>query len=99
MTESNWSVPVRLLEDLARSLGHSVSEVVPGEAQLHLLNAQRELLLAVAITIEHNTARRHDEPAPRTRRGSTAKRRSASKASGTRRRRGAPDRPQPIAVD
>lgn len=98
MTESNWSVPVRLLEDLARSLGHSVSEVVPGEAQLHLLNAQRELLLAVAITIEHNTARRHAEPAPR-RRSGTSKRRPASKPSTARRRRPAAVRPQPIAVD
>ncbi len=57
MTESGWSGPIRLLEDAARMVTHSVTEVIPTEAQMHLLNAQRELLLAMALTIEHNSSR------------------------------------------
>jgi hypothetical protein len=33
---------------------------VPPEAQVHLLNAQRELLLAVSVTVQHHLDRRRD---------------------------------------
>jgi hypothetical protein len=31
---------------------------VPPEAQIHLLNAQRELLLAVSVTLQHHLRQR-----------------------------------------
>ena len=52
----------KLLTDAARLLAGSLSEVVPSEAQQHLLNAQRELLLAIAVTIEHNASRTPRNP-------------------------------------
>ena len=56
----------RLLEDAGRLIGASVSEFVPPDAQLHLFNAQRELLLAFAAVIEHNAQRSIRNPrAPR----------------------------------
>ena len=51
-----------LLGDAARVVAASLSEIVPPEAQLHLLNAQRELLLAMAVIIEHNSGRRPRNP-------------------------------------
>jgi hypothetical protein len=46
------------MEEASRLVGTSMNDIVPPQAQVHLLNAQRELLLAVAVTIEHNTSRR-----------------------------------------
>jgi len=51
-------------------LGASFNEMVPPEAQKHLSNAQRELLLAFALTLEHN-ARRAAPTSTRTRRRGT----------------------------
>ena len=42
-------------------MGSTVNELLPPDAQIHLLNAQRELLLAVKATVEHH--RRHREAA------------------------------------
>lgn len=70
--------PSRLLGDVARLLATSVGEVVPPGAQLHLLNAQRELLLGVAAIIEHNSGRTPGRP-----RGGV----SGGKAPGRRPRR------------
>ncbi len=58
MTDGASLFPGRIFEEA----GHLFSEIVPPEAQKHLLNAQRELLLAVAITIEHNSSRRVSKP-------------------------------------
>lgn len=52
--------PERVLEDVLRLVAGAVGEVVPPEAQLHLLAAQRELLLAVVTTIEHHTNHSRD---------------------------------------
>jgi hypothetical protein len=56
MTDDGLS-PQKILSDAARMLAGSLGELVPPEAQLHLLNAQRELLLAIAVIIEHNSGR------------------------------------------
>lgn len=74
MTDGAFLLPSRVFEEA----GHLFSEIVPPEAQSHLLNAQRELLLAVAITIEHNAQRRPTRPRAtpkRTARARTAQRR------------------------
>lgn len=60
MTEP-WRVsPTRFLDEASRILGTSFGDLVPPEAQRHLLIAQRELLLALAAIIEHHT----QQPAP-----------------------------------
>jgi hypothetical protein len=49
-------------------LNSAVKDVIPPEAQTHLLNAQRELLTAVFLIYEHQVAgRRAAPPAPRRR--------------------------------
>jgi hypothetical protein len=53
--------PCRLLGDAGHLMGSTVNELLPPDAQIHLLNAQRELLIAVKLTIEHH--RRHREAA------------------------------------
>jgi hypothetical protein len=55
--------PGRLLVDAGQLLGSTVSELIPPEAQVHLLNAQRELLLALKLTLDHH--RHHAEGAER----------------------------------
>jgi len=53
---------------IGRRLNSAVRDVVPPEAQQHLLNAQRELLTALFLIYEHQVgARRHTPPAPRRR--------------------------------
>jgi hypothetical protein len=46
--------PARALGDAGQLLGTAVNELVPPEAQAHLLNAQREMLLALSLTLEHH---------------------------------------------
>jgi hypothetical protein len=55
--------PGRLLVDAGQLLGATVNDLVPPDAQVHLLNAQRELLLALKVTLDHH--RRHAESADR----------------------------------
>lgn len=57
--------PPKVLGDAARLLASSLGEFVPPEAQLHLLNAQRELLLAIEVIIEHNSGRTPRRPRAR----------------------------------
>jgi hypothetical protein len=64
MTDEGYSPP-KLLSDAARLLASSLGEIVPPEAQLHLLSAQRELLLAIAVIIEHNSGRTPRRPRAR----------------------------------
>lgn len=66
--------PNKMLSDAARLLAASLSELVPPEAQLHLLNAQRELLLAIAVIVEHNSGR-----SPRRPKATGAARKSATR--------------------
>ena len=72
MTESE-----RLLHfarELSTRLGGAVQDMVPPEAQHHLLNAQRELLTALFLIYEHQAGARRPAPEPtRRRRASTAK--------------------------
>lgn len=52
--------------ELARELGEKVAgavrDVVPPEAQAHLLNAQRELLTALFLIYEHQAGGRRGQP-------------------------------------
>ena len=59
MTDACRVCPTRLVDEASRILGTSLGDLVPPEAQRHLLIAQRELLLALAAMIEHATAGIH----------------------------------------
>jgi hypothetical protein len=50
--------PGRIAADAAQLAGAAFGELVPPEAQVHLLNAQRELFMALKVTIEHHA--RHE---------------------------------------
>ena len=79
MTEVCSICPTRMAQNASHLLGVTLGDVVPPEAQRHLLNAQRELLLAVVLTIEHNASRMSGSGTPakpgRSRRGAAASRR------------------------
>ncbi|HEV3273345.1 MAG TPA: hypothetical protein VG299_00605 [Candidatus Dormibacteraeota bacterium] len=64
MTEACRACPTRLVDEASRILGTSFSDIVPPEAQRHLLIAQRELLLALAAMIEHHTQRPEEATEP-----------------------------------
>ena len=59
--------PGRIAADAAQLAGTAFNELIPPEAQVHLINAQRELFLALTVTIEHH-ARRSESDERRARR-------------------------------
>jgi hypothetical protein len=46
---------------LGQRLNSAIRDVIPPEAQLHLLNAQRELLTAIFLIYEHQVAARRGQ--------------------------------------
>jgi hypothetical protein len=46
--------PGRIASEAAQLAGTAFSELIPPEAQAHLIKAQAELFLAVKVTIEHH---------------------------------------------
>ena len=54
---------IELVNELGSRVGHVVSDMVPPAAQVHLLNAQRELITALMLIYENRIA-----PAPATKR-------------------------------
>lgn len=62
MTEPRNVDASRVVGDVVHLLAVSIGEFVPPDAQLHLINAQHELLLALAIIIEHNRTRTPRRP-------------------------------------
>ena len=53
---------IELVNELGSRVGHVVSDMVPPAAQVHLLNAQRELITALMLIYENRVA---PEPAAR----------------------------------
>lgn len=68
---------------LGQRLNSALKDVIPPEAQLHLLNAQRELLTAIFLIYEHQVAVRRGgaDEAAETERPPTRRRRSSRKGS------------------
>ena len=52
---------------IGRRLNSAVKDVIPPEAQTHLLNAQRELLTALLLIYEHQVGQRRPVPPARRR--------------------------------
>ena len=44
---------IELINELATRVSNVVSDMVPPSAQVHLLNAQRELITALVLIYEH----------------------------------------------
>jgi hypothetical protein len=44
---------IELINELATRVGNILSDMVPPSAQVHLLNAQRELITALVLIYEH----------------------------------------------
>ena len=57
---------IELVNELGSRVGHVLSDMVPPAAQVHLLNAQRELITALMLIYEHRV--RVAGPAARSRR-------------------------------
>ncbi len=47
---------IELINELGSRVGHIVSDMVPPAAQVHLLNAQRELITALMLIYENRVA-------------------------------------------
>jgi hypothetical protein len=68
---------IELINELGSRVTHVVSDMVPPAAQVHLLNAQRELITALMLIYENRVT----PPPP------TGRARSRASAPGTARRR------------
>ena len=68
---------IELAAEVGQKVNSALRDVIPPEAQTHLLKAQKELLTALFLIYEHQTgARRPESQAPATR--TSRPRRSAS---------------------
>ena len=63
---------IELLNELGSRVTHVVSDMVPPAAQVHLLNAQRELITALMLIYEN----RGTTAPPRARRGQSSSQRT-----------------------
>lgn len=68
---------IELINELGSRVGHLVSDMVPPSAQVHLLNAQRELITALMLIYENRVT---PPQAPRGRvRRATSRRRTTTR--------------------
>jgi hypothetical protein len=85
---------IELAGELGQRINGALRDVIPAEAQNHLLNAQKELLTAFFLIYEHQVGARRPESQP-----------PATRTSGIRRgspathRRSAPSRVQRIDIE
>ncbi len=60
---------IELVNELGSRVSHLLTDMVPPAAQVHLLNAQRELITALMLIYEHRVT---TPPATRLRRGAAS---------------------------
>jgi hypothetical protein len=80
---------IELVNELGSRVSHLLVDMVPPAAQVHLLNAQRELITALMLIYEHRVT---TDPTGRSRRAAPGVRRSAQ-------RRRTPARTGKIPID
>jgi hypothetical protein len=68
---------IELVNELATRIGNVLSDVVPPSAQVHLLNAQRELITALVLIYENRVT---TGSSPRSRRTGASGRTAARRA-------------------
>jgi hypothetical protein len=83
---------IELINELGSRIGHLLSDMVPPRAQVHLLNAQRELITALMLIYEHRVT----TPGTGTDGAPARGRRSTGAA---RRRRRTPERDGKIPIE
>jgi len=71
---------IETVNELGSRVGHLLSDMVPPAAQVHLLNAQRELITALMLIYEHRVT-----ATPRGRRSSSGARRAPARRRTTKR--------------
>ncbi len=67
---------IELINELGSRVGHLLTDMVPPAAQVHLLNAQRELITALMLIYENRVA---PEPSTRRVRRVTSRRRRTTR--------------------
>jgi hypothetical protein len=67
---------IELVNELGSRVSHLLSDMVPPAAQVHLLNAQRELITALMLIYENRVTA---TPSGRGRRASTSTRRASAR--------------------
>jgi hypothetical protein len=72
---------IELVNELGQRVSHLVSDMVPPAAQVHLLNAQRELITALMMIYEHRVTA---GPGGRSRTGAAARRAPARRRTAKR---------------
>jgi hypothetical protein len=73
---------IETVNELGSRVGHLLSDMVPPAAQVHLLNAQRELITALMLIYEHRVTA---APGGRRRNASTGARRAPARRRSTKR--------------
>jgi hypothetical protein len=72
---------VELINEVGSRVTHLLSDMVPPAAQVHLLNAQRELITALMLIYEHRVTA---APTGRARRGTASSARTGRRRSPRR---------------
>jgi len=76
---------IELVNELGSRVGHVVSDMVPPAAQVHLLNAQRELITALMLIYEHRVTTTSGGRASRAPSGARPSRAAAARRRPTKR--------------
>ena len=76
---------IEMVNELGSRFGHALTDMVPPSAQVHLLNAQRELITALMLIYEHRVSAMPPEAARAKRAGERSPRRPATRRRGPRR--------------
>lgn len=99
MTEPGAEFAGRIVADATRLIASSLGDFIPAEAQGHLLAAQRELLLALAVILEHNQARFRGSDITDDDAGGETGTDASPRRRRTARRRSGPRRPQRVELE
>ena len=75
---------IELVNELGSRVSHVLTDMVPPAAQVHLLNAQRELITAMMLIYEHRVTTTGPARGATSRRASTARRATTKRASPRR---------------
>ena len=73
---------IETVNELGSRVGHLLSDMVPPAAQVHLLNAQRELITALMLIYEHRVT---STPGGRSRTTASGARRAPARRRATKR--------------
>lgn len=73
---------IELVNELGSRVGHLLSDMVPPAAQVHLMNAQRELITALMLIYEHRVTTPGGAAGARGAKRNAPRRRQAAKRAG-----------------